>query len=212
MGRKNYVLPLLVAGILSLITCMTVSAEEKKPIARVLDQISGYDEFIFKSSGNEILFAEIESDIYQTRGRKGGSTDSGCSDSSHTDESHDDTCGGNSGGGSGDTGGGGCSDSSHTDDTHDDSCGGSGGDTADMCLQVINPDGQKICWAGRPSRPGWQRDPKLACPLPEGFEGEDFTLRVFKGQCGNDNMDEVMEPGETPVVYLLNLNIIMSKH
>ena len=94
--------------------------------------------------------------------------------------------------------------------THDDGgcdCGDSTSGPSDLCLQVVDSAGDKICWAGRPIRPGWQRDPRLACPIPAGFTGE-FTLRVFQGQCGNTDMGAVVLPGDTPVVYLLYHQLI----
>ena len=189
MNRKIFVLLLFAAGAAALIPNGFARADEeiekKKPIAAILDSSVGYDEYKFESSGNEILFAEIKSEVYQTMGRMCGSSE-GSADSSE-----------------------GCTDSTHTDETHDESCGG-GGD--DLCLQVLDPDGRKICWAGRPSRPGWQRDPRLACPLPEGFENRKFVLRVFRGKCGNVNMNDVSAPGEMPVVYLLFLQIMRVEH
>jgi hypothetical protein len=204
MKKMRFVFTLLAAGILALVVCQGALAESGKPIARVLDPVSGYDEFTFKSSGNQILFADIKSEIYQTQGRKGGShetgedTEGGCTDGG--------TTGGMAGGTTGGTTGG-CTDSSHTDDTHDDSCGGGGG-AGDMCLQVLDPAGQKICWAGRPERPGWQRDPRLACHIPEGYEKGEFTLRVFRGQCGNASMSAVTIDPETPIAYLLEVQLL----
>ena len=200
MKKMRLVLTLLAAGIMAVVVCQGALAESGKPIARVLDPVSGYDEFTFKSAGNQILFAEIKSDIYQTRGRKGGShetpddTDGGCSD------------GGSTGGMAGGTTGG-CTDSSHTDDTHDDSCGG-GGEAGDFCLQVLDPDGVKLCWAGRPERPGWQRDPRLACHIPEGYDKGEFSLRVFRGSCGNKDMTAVKVDAQTPVAYRLDVQLL----
>jgi len=203
MKKMRFVFTLLAAGMLALVVCQGALADNGKPIARVLGLDGSYDEFTFKSSGNQILFAEIKSEIYQSQGRKGGShetpdgTDGGCSDGGSPSEIPGGTTGGTTGG---------CTDSSHTDDTHDDSCGGGGG-ASDLCLQVPNPDGgnKPLCWAGRPERPGWQRDPRLACHI-EG-KGE-FTLRVFRGQCGNPAMNAVtIDPG-TEVAYLLNVQLL----
>lgn len=35
-----------------------------------------------------------------------------------------------------------------------------------LCLQLLDEAGGILCWAERPSQPGWQRDPRLACALP----------------------------------------------
>jgi hypothetical protein len=184
MKRMRFVFTLLTAGILALVVCQGALADSGKPIAGVLDSDTPYGEFTFKSAGNQILFAEIKSEIYQTIGRKGGSHETG----EETD--------------------GGCTDSSHTDDTHDEGCGGSGG-AGDFCLQVWNPvENKKLCWAGRPERPGWQRDPRLACPIPYSPEDGEFTLRVFPGQCGNPDMTLVsIEPGAS-IAYLLEVKLL----
>jgi len=208
MKKMHLVISLLAAGILAVIMCQGALADGGKPIAGVLDEYKPYNEFTFESSGNQVLFAEIKSEIYQTQGRKGGSHETdegdegGCSDGGST--------GGTPGGTSGGTSGG-CSDSSHTaDDTHDDSCGGGGG-AGDFCLQVWNPvEGKKLCWAGRPERPGWQRDPRLACHIPEMAmaEEQDFTLRVFRGQCGSPDMNSVTIEAGTSIAYLLEVKLL----
>jgi len=203
MEKRQLTFFLLATGMVVLAMCQVVWADGKKPIARILDPVDGYDEFTFKSAGNQILFAKIESEIFQIQGRKGGShipdegDEGGCTDEHST-------------GGGMDTGTtGGCShDTSDTsaDDDHD-SCGGSGGG-GDLCLQVLDSDGNKLCWAGRPDRPGWQRDPRLACPIPEDYEKRVFTLRVFRGKCGNPDMTAVSVDSELPTVYMLHVQLL----
>jgi cysteine-rich repeat protein len=39
-------------------------------------------------------------------------------------------------------------------------------DATGFCLQLLARDGTVLCWAERAKTPGWQRDPRLACPLP----------------------------------------------
>lgn len=34
-----------------------------------------------------------------------------------------------------------------------------------LCMQLLDEAGGILCFAERPSQPGWQRDPRLACPL-----------------------------------------------
>jgi hypothetical protein len=205
MKKMHLVISLLAAGILAVIVCQGALADGGKPIAGVLT--GPFDAFSFKSDGDQVLFAEIKSDYYQTRGRMGGShetgeeTEGGCSD------------GGSSGGMPSETPpegtSGGCTDSTHTDDTHDDSCGGGGG-PGDLCLQVLSEEGTMICWAGRPARPGWQRDPRLACPISE--EG-DYLLRVALGPCGPGGHETgtATESGsgeQPPRPYLLYVTLI----
>lgn len=91
--------------------------------------------------------------------------------------------------------------------------GGPGG----FCLQVLDAGGSIICWADRPVRPGWQRDPRLACPLrPSGPSGETYTLRVsLRGEgenpCGPDagGSGTYPDPGpdEPDHPYLLDVSL-----
>jgi hypothetical protein len=169
MTQKNF-FPAIVFVVCTLVVLLTsgnVMAESKKSISRVLD--GPYDEFIFSGEEGQILFAEIKSEIFQSKGRMGGDhgdSGTGCSDGvtvESCDTGSTDSCS--------DDDSGGCSCDDH-----------SGGGRQDLCLQVLVNGENKICWAGRPVRPGWQRDPKLACPLPvDGI----YILRVFIGQCGS---------------------------
>ena len=86
-------------------------------------------------------------------------------------------------GGDHDDASGGCADVSSEDGCSDGCSDGGSDGHGDLCLEVLDADNdEKICWAGRPVRPGWQRDPLLACPLPK--DG-DYILRVFIGSCGS---------------------------
>jgi hypothetical protein len=72
-------------------------------------------------------------------------------------------------------------------------CSGEGG-RARFCLQVVDAKGNPVCTAGRPTgTPGWQRDPRLACVIPNGSPSSTYWLRVavlsHDGTCG--------EPGAT---------------
>lgn len=220
MKKKHLVFSVLAAVVVALVVCQTAWADRDKPVARVLDPVDGYDEFTFQSSGGQILFAEIRSDVFQTTGRNGGGhepgggDEGGCSDSESTVATGM-TCtdGGSDGGSEGGGSDGGCSDGG-TDggcsDGDEGGCGGGTGGHADLCLQVLDPYGQKLCWAGRPQRPGWKRDPRLACPIPEDYEepNNTFTLRVFRGQCGNPDMNAVSPGGDTPTIYLLEFQLM----
>jgi hypothetical protein len=121
------------------------------------------DSFTFSSRGGEILFADVDAEIYQVRGRKGGD---------HEDDEGD--CGGHS------------ADEASTGATHDDEGHTDDGGPGGLCLQVLDAMGNMLCWADRPARPGWQRDPALACPLPAARGNAAYQLRVSLkvGGCG----------------------------
>lgn len=139
-----------------------VRESDTNSLAGVLDAYWNPDDsFTFQSRGGEVLFADVDAEIFQVKGRKGGS---------HDDE---EDCGG----GGHDSG----AVVTAPADDHDDA-GSPGG----MCLQVINAGGTMICWADRPARPGWQRDPAIACPLPELGTPAQYQLRVSlnSGGCG----------------------------
>jgi len=168
MTQKHF-LPAIVFVVFMLgilLTTGNVLADSNMSISRVLD--GSHDYFTFKGDADQILFAEIKAEIYQSEGRMGGDhgdSGGGCSDGVTVESCDTGTTDRCSDGGSG-----GCS----CDDD-------SGGGHQDLCLQVLSSEG-KICWAGRPVRPGWQRDPRLACHLPYD---DTYTLRVFIGQCGS---------------------------
>ncbi|NGP52763.1 hypothetical protein [Thioalkalivibrio sp. XN8] len=147
-----------------------VREADVRSLAGVLDPVANTaDDFIFASSGREVLFADLDSEIFQVQGRRGGD---------HGDEHETAIAASSSGGSSHEDG------SSHEEG---DGCGGAGG-PGGLCLQVIDAAGTIICWADRPLRPGWQRDPALACPLPDygSRRPEQYTLRVSlkTGGCG----------------------------
>jgi hypothetical protein len=177
--------------VLALALTSPARADDDNTIAGVLSANPGCNEYAFDSYGGQILFAEAGAELYQSRGRSSGG---GCD--------HDDGTVHVEGGCSSDDG-----------STHDDGgcdCGDSTSGPSDLCLQVVDSSGEKICWAGRPIRPGWQRDPRLACPLED--QGE-YVLRVFRGQCGNtaacDNaVTESGAPGSSPTHYLLRVRLV----
>lgn len=141
-----------------------VRESDTKTLAGLLDSNwNPADSFTFFSRGDEILFADLDAELFQVKGRRGGS---------HEDDEGD--CGGHETEAL----------APAADDGHDDhdDAGGPGG----LCLQVIDPAGTMICWADRPARPGWQRDPAIACPLPKVNGNATYTLRVSlkAGGCG----------------------------
>lgn len=161
-------------------------------IAGLLDTYNPADSFSFSSQGNEVLFADVDAEIYQVQGRRGGS--------------HDDDEGGC---GSHDT----AAITTSANDGHDDheASGGPGG----LCLQVFDAAGTMICWADRPARPGWQRDPALACPLPSARGAASYELRISvkTGGCGpggHDGHEPVFAAAPTDgpgIPYLINWSL-----
>ena len=140
-----------------------VRETDTNSLAGVLDAYwNPADSFAFQSRGGELLFADVDAEIFQVKGRKGGA---------HDDE---EDCGGHE---SGEV----VTAAADDHEDHDDA-GGPGG----ICLQVIDAAGTMICWADRPARPGWQRDPAIACPLPGSGTPAQYQLRVSlkSGGCG----------------------------
>ena len=140
-----------------------VRETDTNSLAGVLDSYWNPDDsFTFRSKGGEVLFADVDAEIFQVKGRKGGS---------HDDE---EDCGGHESDATADA-------AEAGEEGHDDA-GGPGG----MCLQVFNSAGSMVCWADRPARPGWQRDPAIACPLPDAGRPAQYQLRVSlkSGGCG----------------------------
>jgi hypothetical protein len=77
-------------------------------------------------------------------------------------------------------------------------CEGEGGPGL-FYVSVIAPDGAEVCRAERPAPPpGWQRDPRLACMLPNG-RPTTYTLRV--GLTGAGEHDQPFYP------FLLNVSL-----
>ena len=193
MSRKPSILKLtlLACMVLALALASPARADDDNTIAGVLSANPGCNEYAFDSDGGQILFAEAGAELYQSKGRSSGG---GCD--------HDDGTVHEEGGCSGDDG---------TTTTHDDGgCGDSTSGPSDLCLQVVDSLGGKICWAGRPARPGWQRDPRLACPIANAGE---YSLRVFRGQCGStaacDNaVTESGAPESSPTHYLLRVRLV----
>jgi len=170
-----------------------VRETDTKTLAGLLDSNwNQADSFIFFSRGEEILFADLDAELFQVKGRRGGS---------HDDDEGD--CGGHETETLAPA-----ADDGHDD--HDDS-GGPGG----LCLQVIDPTGAMICWADRPARPGWQRDPAIACPLPKSRGNATYTLRVSlkaggcgPGASGGHDITVSASPGGSQLTpYLLNWSL-----
>ena len=214
MSRKRTVLKLtlLACMVLALALASPARADDDNTIAGVLSANPGCNVYSFDSTGGQILFVEAGAEFYQSKGRSSGGGcdhDDGTSTDTVADSEGSCTDGGTSGGSDGGSSGG-CSGDDGT--THDDGgcdCGDSTSGPNDLCLQVLDESGTKICWAGRPQRPGWQRDPRLACHLEDAG---DYLLRVFRGKCGSTTAcDAVTESGaadSSPTHYLLRVRLV----
>jgi len=129
-------------------------------------------EWTFKSAGGEILFADLDAEIYRLP--MGGEHETAMSAGTDGD------CGGDEGGGSGEAGGG---------------CGDEGGDEGGGCSGEGGPGlfyievwsgTERLCRAEKPAPPpGWMRDPRMACVLPYSSRPVTYILRVgLKGPHG----------------------------
>ncbi len=190
----------LVVGAMCMLWCATADAqvvreEDVASIAGVLVGSDHVDEFYFEGREGQILFASIDSSIYQNHGRNpGGGSDTGCEEEAIEVASEGETCSFPSEGGScdHDSSGGGCS--------------GSEGGPLHVKLELLNSSGGRVCHAGRPNFPGWQRDPRLICVIK--FE-DDYTLRVMAGGMGNPSphFEEGPPTTEVEIPYLLSVSL-----
>lgn len=84
-----------------------------------------------------------------------------------------------------------------------------GGGPGGYCLQVLDDEGAIVCYADRPMRPGWQRDPRLACALPAAARPATYTLRVAlrgaEGSCAQTATYPAAPA--TPKAYLLDVSL-----
>lgn len=204
MSRKSKVLKLTLIAcmVLALASASPARAGDENTLAGVLSANPGCNEYKFDSVGGQILFAEAGAEFYQSRGRSSGG---GCD---HDDGTHTETTSATEGSCTDGGSDGGCSDGGSSGGC---GCGDSTAGPNDLCLQVVDETGEKICWAGRPIRPGWQRDPRLACHLEQ--EGEYF-LRVFRGKCGSTDVcdgvavTESGNPNTSPTHYILRARLM----
>lgn len=184
----------------SLLLCVpaegqVVREQDTISVAGLLEGAGDVNSYWFEGREGQILYASIDSSIYQNHGRK-PSHDSGddCGDESTEDQTVGESCDIDSEGGS-------CS--------HDDSGGGCSGSDAGSLhikLELINSEGAKVCHAGRPNYPGWQRDPRLICVI----DVEDtYTLKVLVGGMGEASVDVEGAPTseQVQIPYLLNVSL-----
>lgn len=167
------------------VQAQVVREEGVKTIAGVLGglEADAYDDFTFDSAGDEVLVVSVDRAVYQP---PGGEADE---DGAAAEP------GGGCGGSGGDCGG------------DDGGCGGEGGPVG-LCLQVLDAGWRVLCWATRPTQPGWQRDPRLICSLPAVHgKPERYTVRVA---LGDELCSDLLYPdpeGDEPVPYLLSVSL-----
>jgi len=165
--------------------------------------VDNSDEFVFTSRGSQILFVDLDADIYINQSSSGGhETESADALVAQALSTTEEGCGGSGGsGGPGGAGGsgedGGCDSGDETGG--EEGCGGGG--NSRFVLKVLDVSRNEICTATRPTKPGWDTDPRMACPL---IDAGRYILSVgFASTAGGGGM------GGTPQVhpYLLNISL-----
>jgi hypothetical protein len=178
-------LPYLARLTLGAVTAATATPEEARSAGTIAGHlVNAADDFTFTSDGGEMIFAVLDSTVFQMAGRGKGHGETGeASAVPGVAAAVQDDCGKSGAKG-------GCPSKLAAvvgpmpAKEAEGGCGGeSGGGPPGMCLQVLDRSGQVICWADRAMAPGWMRDPKLACPL-ELAGG--YTLRIFKRGTGGN--------------------------
>jgi hypothetical protein len=91
------------------------------------------------------------------------------------------------------------------DEGHDDGCGGPGG----LVLEILDDDGNVVCWADRPTRPGWQRDAAVHCPFADGGT---YWLRIGLSEHDPHEHAAALTPSEplgegSVLPYLVNVSL-----
>lgn len=148
------------------------------------------DEYEFDSRGNQVLFVDLDADIYINR---------------EPHDNHDTTATETMAGGGCSTThddaeeGGGCG-SSHDEGGEDGGCAGGG--KGRFLLEVLTMDQVRVCQAGKPARPGWDTDPRLACLLSEPGV---YLLKVTLVGMGGHT--ESADGGGQVHPYLLNVSL-----
>lgn len=169
-------MPLIAAtAALALVSVHTASGQvvresDTGSVAGVVETNQKYDDFTFQSRGGEILFADIDSNVYQVHGGEAGhEVEQVCAEQ-----------------------GGGCSEE----------------DRGGLCLQVLNQNDSVMCWAGKPAQPGWQTDPRLACPIDANGGGQQtYTLRIGRRTGESSCGPETTFATGPATLYLLNVSL-----
>jgi len=198
-GEKFIVLSVVICAFLVAGQAQVVREEGVVSIAGVLWDTGETNDFYFATQGGEVLFASIDASIYQSAGRGESADSGGCEDSAVRED--------------GLITGSGCPIESGSGTTHDTSggCSGEGG-SLHFKLELYNQAGDKICHAGRPINPGWQRDPRLFCVIPSTLTPVSYTLRVMIGGMGSGGHADAAvttseQPGPGVFPYLLNASL-----
>lgn len=174
-------LPYLAHVVMGAVTASGTTPEEARSAGTIAGHLkNATDDYTFTSDGGEMIFAVLDSTVFQMAGRGKG----------HSEGGEAALAAGAAPAAQGDCNKGGCPSKRPAlvgvmpTKEEEGGCGGeSGGGPPGMCLQVLDRSGQVICWADRAMAPGWMRDPKMACPL-ELAGG--YTLRVFKRGTGGN--------------------------
>jgi len=146
--------------------------------------VDNYDDYQFFSKGNQVLFVDLDADLYINDSSSGG----------HETEDED-GCEGGGGGGSG--GEGGCGDEGEPGE--EEGCGGEG---KSRFVLVLDNSQNQVCVATKPTKPGWDTDPRMACLLAD--KGN-YILRV--GFAGTEEHDDVQTGTPKIHPYLLNVSL-----
>ena len=166
----------------------TGPAEEARSAGTIAGLLVGsVDDFTFTSDGGEMIFAVLDSTVYQMAGRGKGHEGGGEALRAATAAAPGGDCGksGSAGGCASRSAAKASGSLASAKEGESGGCGGeeSGGGPPGMCMQVLDRSGQVVCWADRAMAPGWMRDPKLACPM-ELAGG--YTLRIFRRGTGGN--------------------------
>lgn len=156
------------------------------------------DDYPFASKGNQILFVDLDADLYIYAGSAGGHEAEAIAASvADLAAAAGEGCGGSSGnGGSGEEGG--CSGVGESGE--EESCGGSG--KSRFVLEVLDASFNPICTATRPTKPGWDTDPRMACLLADRGS---YILRVGFASTEEHAGGGAGSPKVHP--YLLNVSL-----
>lgn len=148
-------------------------------VAGILQKsIDDSDDYEFESRGNQVLFVDLDADIYINR---------------EPHDSHDTVASAEAEASGGFT-------TTHDDEGEEGGCAGGG--NGRFLLEVLTFGGNQVCLASKPARPGWDTDPRLACLLPHPG---DYLLRVTLVGMGG-HQDETVGAGKI-YPYLLNVSL-----
>lgn len=175
------VLPALLVIVIGVpLQAQVVREEGVKTIAGIVGEVGdAYDDYIFLSTGNEILAVSVDSQLYDKRGGE-DHAEGGCEDGGET---------------------GGCEDSEGT------GCDDADAGPRGLCLQLLDASGNVIQAVGRPRLPGWQRDPRLIAIIPATPTQETYTIRIALADEACGDLVYPSTAVAAPRPYLLNVSL-----